>query len=876
MVSDTIYDLCIPILKDSSLEEEDKTDQLEDLLKAETGLTGSSLENAVLDVLWKFRESAEPSSTPPPARHIVLRRPSPAPWQLPRGSTPLASSPGSGVSLAPPAAFVRGKSYTASPFTSPRPSPRLAFSSPRIPHSPNLNAYEFPTETTPGPDISGDYGIDNVDWLVNDDTASVTSSFGGYDGALSNGAPPPGFVQPQQVDMSPYDILRSVLGQARSDDEIERALESNGYDLTTAIKELMGDPSMTVPQTSNVMSEKEATVLVGKSMTPNPSTQGYPMNHQRSGVVCKYYLQSGTCLRADCRFSHDLSNHVCKYWLMGHCLAGDNCVFSHDPSSLVNQLSVEDNGLFSGSPPNSTNQPGFQIQDYNSFPALQQIMANQWAAGYQSSIDALSYAGMYHGGHIITTPPPGFMAPPNFLGENSFKRPRSRPGSRQSRTATPSLPSVDDTEAFPSLGSSTNVKTGKKHHGKRGGHGNHINKELAASTLADIVKMSPSPGPGHQSSRRTTSSTTTTTTRSKRNSDGTNAGRENNAAAQAIPTPEHIPWLETGEKANKPYLKARQEAIKHGNLRNKFLQSAAQAWNRNDARAAKTLSLRGQSENELMRKSHREAARQLSLQQEQQQQQKQQPTTSSLSSSSSSSSRTAEVYIDLHGLHPTNEATQQLHQTLLGYEHAVVASPTATSPAAGDVYVYVYVIIPAVNGKDKIGKVVRNWLNETGYSWREFHFPSSGTPTSSSSSSSSSSSPATTITTAGGGGVLILGVDPRSASASGNSTTTTNTTTSSTTTMMMGEKVNKTNNNNNSHDDGIQDRTTEDDDASAATVDKSHGGADVAITTTIPAPATAAAAVTIPTGDKVLLLPDTSEVPGLGVGRGKVRILKRG
>ena len=253
---------------------------------------------------------------------------------------------------------------------------------------------------------------------------------------------------------------------------------------------------------------------------------------------------------------------------MGHCLAGDNCVFSHDPSSLVNQLSVEDNGVFSGSPPNSINQPAFQLQDYNSFPALQQIMANQWAAGYQNSIDALSYAGLYNSANVMTTPP-GFMAPPSFLGDNPFKRPRSRPGSRQSRTATPSLPSVDDTEAFPSLSSSTNVKTGKKHHGKRGGHGNHINKELAASTLADIVKMSPSPGPGHQS-RKTTA--TTTTAKSKRNSNGSNASRENSAAAQAIPAPEHIPWLETGERANKAYLKARQEAIKHGNLRNKYLQ----------------------------------------------------------------------------------------------------------------------------------------------------------------------------------------------------------------------------------------------------------------------------------------------------------------
>ena len=45
-----------------------------------------------------------------------------------------------------------------------------------------------------------------------------------------------------------------------------------------------------------------------------------------------------------------------------------------------------------------------------------------------------------------------------------------------------------------------------------------------------------------------------------------------NRAAQAIPSPRHIPWFETGERANKAYLKARQDAIRHGGLRNKFLQ----------------------------------------------------------------------------------------------------------------------------------------------------------------------------------------------------------------------------------------------------------------------------------------------------------------
>jgi hypothetical protein len=59
--------------------------------------------------------------------------------------------------------------------------------------------------------------------------------------------------------------------------------------------------------------------------------------------------------------------------------------------------------------------------------------------------------------------------------------------------------------------------------------------------------------------------------------------------------------------------------------------SAAQAWNRSDSRAAKALSLRGQSENNLMREAHREAARILY-------EERNKDTDSSI-----------ELYVDLHG-----------------------------------------------------------------------------------------------------------------------------------------------------------------------------------------------------------------------------------
>jgi hypothetical protein len=236
--------------------------------------------------------------------------------------------------------------------------------------------------------------------------------------------------------------------------------------------------------------------------------------------------------------------------------------------------------------------PNFQIADYDAFPTLQPpTNINQFAAsGYDW--DAFEK----HNGSIgAVAPPPGF----NPLGShipNGPSRPHSRPSSRHtSRAPTPSVPAVDDAEAFPTLGSAASAKGAKKHHGKRGGHG-HAHKE-GPSTLADLVRMSPSPGPVQL--------------RKNFQKPRGYLGREASSSSLSIPAPEQIPWLETGDAANKAYLKARAEAIKHGGLRNKFLQSAAQAYNRNDSRAAKALSLRGQSENNLMREAHREAARAL-------------------------------------------------------------------------------------------------------------------------------------------------------------------------------------------------------------------------------------------------------------------------
>ncbi|KAF2968164.1 hypothetical protein GQX73_g5459 [Xylaria multiplex] len=640
MVSDETYELCLPILQDPNIEDEDKTDKLEELLKKETTLTGPSLENAILDVLW--------------------RHPS---W---RGSaTPVSGSPRLGVSPLAPPGFIptslsRTKSSTVSPFSSPRPSPRLAFAAPAIPHSPNLNAYEFASDTSPAPEIFGDFQTENVDWLVSDDALSVTSSVGNVSGL---NAAAPEYVSAQQSDMTPYDMLRSILGQSKTDEEIETALALHGYDLSatiTAMMESQGSESTD----ATTLSPESKSLLIGKSTTPDirPST---PSTQQKAGIICKFYLSTGQCLRADCRFSHDLSNHICKYWIMGNCLAGDTCIFSHDPAHLINRLNVDGNST----PPQKSQN--LQVQDHNAFPALR-----------PATPELNPYAPSFNYTGATLTPPPGLKPIHAFANEGG--RSRSRPGSRPQTKDGTTAPSMDDNDAFPSL-SSASAKPSKKHHGKRGGHGHGHKENYTPSSLADIVKMSPSPSPGPNRLDSKKIGRNGSTTNMKNG--------ENSPAALAIPTPKQIPWLETGDKANKAYLKSRQEAIKHGGLRNKFLQSAAQAWNRNDARAAKALSLRGQSENDLMRKAHREAAREL------------------YEARNKGNVLGSEIYVDLHGLHP-EEAVEYLESVLL--DNSTESKPVYAITGTGH---------HSKNGKDKVGKAVRNFLNEWRYAYREFSVP---------------------------------------------------------------------------------------------------------------------------------------------------------
>ena len=94
-----------------------------------------------------------------------------------------------------------------------------------------------------------------------------------------------------------------------------------------------------------------------------------------------------------------------------------------------------------------------------------------------------------------------------------------------------------------------------------------------------------------------------------------------------------------------------------------------------------------------MRKAHREAAKELYEERNK----------NSLSS--------PEIYIDLHGLHP-EEAVEYLERVLL--ENSKENRPIYAITGTGH---------HSKNGKDKVGKALRNFLNEWRYAYREFSVP---------------------------------------------------------------------------------------------------------------------------------------------------------
>lgn len=101
-----------------------------------------------------------------------------------------------------------------------------------------------------------------------------------------------------------------------------------------------------------------------------------------------------------------------------------------------------------------------------------------------------------------------------------------------------------------------------------------------------------------------------------------------------------------------------------------------------------------------MRKAHREAAKHLYEARNQH------------LSTTPAGDEADELYVDLHGLHP-EEAVEYLENILVAHSklgQRVVYAITGTGHHSK-------------NGKDKVGKQVRSWLNEWRYVYREFSVP---------------------------------------------------------------------------------------------------------------------------------------------------------
>lgn len=125
---------------------------------------------------------------------------------------------------------------------------------------------------------------------------------------------------------SPYDMLRDILGRDTSDDDIERVLSHNEFDIGRTIDMLL--KTMRTQSADQAEQENKQKLLT--------------RDQTAERVVCRYYLQSGSCLRgSDCMYSHDLSQRICRFWLQGKCIAGTDCQFLHEiPQEVIAKLNT--------------------------------------------------------------------------------------------------------------------------------------------------------------------------------------------------------------------------------------------------------------------------------------------------------------------------------------------------------------------------------------------------------------------------------------------------------------------------------------------------------------------------------------------------------
>lgn len=515
---------CNSILNDTNILEEDKIEEVEKLVDKLYGqkLNSSDKERLVLDILWNHREEST-QTTPTTLQGSA----DDALWT----SSPSASSGSNGNTISSPntASVVRRKVKVVKTAAPMKWADKLANPPPSDPTKliPTNKELNKGNKTRKSKNIYR--GVTSAEWDEWNHEEDQT----------------------QDVKMSPFDILRQILGKENRDEDIMRALERNSYEIQATLQQLMesssnsksktqgdgmgsGSRELLSPLSSKGQGRFDSPLLsvnsdsVG-SYSPGPESAeadydttndgaGYTFGSEKEIVMCKYFVQFGECLRSDCKFSHDLSHRICRFWLQGGCLAGDSCLFLHEiPTPLFDKLSLKNGSqekeLAPPAPPNLTE---------DEFPAL--------------------------GGPVTT---------------GATKTPKA------TRTTTKSSPSPGPFKFKPGT-------------------------EFRPSFIpGEIVNIEPQIKPRAQAIEIKAPQPTIPQPAAPI------LGKLNRCRVE-IAKPQLVPWVAKEYGVNPQYVKHRLSAHKHGYMRNKYLQLAASSWHKNDAATAKLMSQKGQTHNDAM------------------------------------------------------------------------------------------------------------------------------------------------------------------------------------------------------------------------------------------------------------------------------------
>lgn len=219
--------------------------------------------------------------------------------------------------------------------------------------------------------------------------------------------------------MNPFDILRSVLGSSDRDEDISKALERNGFDIQRVLeimKENMKPKPKPAEQEQFVGTSQDEQQIHSDSedMCDTADDTLDTIQDEHSKVLCKYFVQYGECLRADCFYSHDLSSRICKFWLQGSCLAGNECAFLHEIPSRVLESSFE----LAPKPSPDTSRP-IDLTKEDDFPIIGSKKNKKGAFSKPSSQSAIGWSSSSSPNVNWNLPPNGNWNPPKAGSWNS-------------------------------------------------------------------------------------------------------------------------------------------------------------------------------------------------------------------------------------------------------------------------------------------------------------------------------------------------------------------------------------------------------------------------------------------------------------------------